>query len=374
MKMKYFILCLFLFGSAVLAQEMSLDEKVGQLLLVHFSGDKVNQEAEQLIEELHVGGFIYYELANALTSPDQVKKLSHQLQMKNKESHEIPLFIAIDQEGGRVTHLKEGFTLLPSAREVGSLHTLEKASRLAYQVGGEFRAVGVNMNLAPVIDVDTNPSCPLMGSRRYASDPKMVAAFGRATLEGYKESGIIAVAKHFPGYGGALCDPHLGLPTLIKSKGELERCDLEPFRVVAPLSPAIMTAHLFAPALDPLNIATFSATIVQGLLREVLGFQGVIMTDSLLMEGALQDFSIEEAAIRAFLAGHDILIIAGRLENDRASWSTLPLLKRVHGALSQAVMDGRITRERLNASVRRILTLKQSITPLDRLSKVQGER
>lgn len=341
-------LWLFLFPWTLCAQ-MTLEEKVGQILMVHFHGEEVNDEARFLIEKLHVGGIIYYNWANGLTSFEQVKQLSEGLQ----KHATTPLLIAVDQEGGVVTRLKNGFTPLPTPREVGQ-GKVKAAKQLAKKSGQEMKRAGITLNLAPVADIATNPSAPLY-SRSYGSDPKTVAAFVAAVVEGYSEAGILATLKHFPGIGGVTLDTHEGLPTLHKSSEELERWELVPFHVKAPL---IMPGHILVPAIDPIYPATFSTALLNNTLRHDLHFEGVVISDSLVMEGALQGRTIEEVALLAFNAGCDILLLGGKLLSLENRELTSKEIASVHATLCQAVRDGRITQTKLDTSVSRILKLK----------------
>lgn len=335
---------------------MTLEEKVGQLLIVHFMGHEVNEEAKALVQEAHVGGIIYFIASNGLTSPEQVKRLSADLQSLAK----TPLFIAIDQEGGRVTRLKEGFTQLPHNWDVGQTGDPDAAEKIAALSSRELTSVGINMNMAPVVDVNSNPENPVIGKRSFSDDPVQVALFGKAALKGYREGDVIAVLKHFPGHGDTSVDSHYGLPVVDRSLEDLEAIELYPFRELAGEAQAIMTAHIVVPALDPDNAATFSPTILQGLLREKMGFNGIIISDSLLMKGALlQAGTLENAAIKAFNAGCDLLIVAGGFSKE--SLPQASAMMSVHKALVEAVRDGRISEERLDASVERILRLKSCI-------------
>ncbi len=339
--------------NAVAIETMTLEEKVGQLLMVHYMGEEVGQDARLLVQKAHVGGIIYFRAANGLTSPEQVKRLSDGLQGLAR----IPLFIAIDQEGGAITHLKQGFTLFPSNWAVGRTGEPEYAKRVAVAIAQQLKAVGINMNLAPVVDVNTNPENPVIGIRSFGTSPQQVATFAKASLEGYKEQGIIATLKHFPGHGDVTVDSHKGLPVVDKSVTELEAVELYPFMKLAHDAEVIMTAHLLVPSLDPDMCATFSAPILQGLLRQKLGFTGIIVSDSLLMDGALSQASgVAEAAIKAFNAGCDLLMIAGGFSKE--SLGTADSMYKVHQALVQAVLDGRIATSRVDESVARILKRK----------------
>lgn len=331
---------------------LSLEEKVGQLLIVHFQGETANAEAQALIQETKVGGIIYYEWANGLHSPGQVKALSDDLQHLAKQNpHPIPLFIAIDQEGGVVTRLKKGFTLPPNNREVGETDTPFLAQQLALIIGNELRAVGVNLNFAPVVDIDSNPDNPIIGSRSFGNGAEKVIAFAKNALEGYREAGILATLKHFPGHGDVEIDSHLGLPTVSKSLEELELLELLPFRELAPFADMMMTAHLLIPAFDTEHCATLSKKTID-YLREQIGFQGIVVTDSLVMQGVLENCgTVEEAAIQALQAGCDLLLLGG----DRFIEET----SQVHRSLVAAVRNGRLSEERIDEALGRVLRVKE---------------
>jgi beta-N-acetylhexosaminidase len=335
---------------------MSLDEKVGQLLMAHFHGEAANEEARVLVEEVGVGGIIYYNWANGLTSMEQVKGLSQGLQKMAK----VPLLIAADQEGGRVERLR--FKKFPANREVGESGRQETAEEVGFEIGTQLMAAGINMNLAPVVDVDTNPKNPVIGNRSFSRDPERVAAFGKSALRGYEKAGVIATLKHFPGHGDVTVDSHAGLPKVEKGMQELEAVELLPFARLAKEAKAIITAHILVPAMDEKNCATLSKKIL-GYLREELGFEGVIVSDSLVMDGVLdQCGSVEIAAVRALEAGCDLLILGGKLLNgSHAGFEmTVQDVKKVKQAIVKAVEEGRLSEERVDEAVKRILFLKRS--------------
>ena len=192
---KFFFLCLPVF---MFAADLSVEEKVGQILMVHFNGSHANEDARRLIQEVHAGGFVYYNWANELSSSSQVCALSHGLQ----ELTDIPLFIAIDEEGGVVQRLKENFPLFPSNADVGRTKDPEKAESLAIAMGMNLWSLGINVNLAPVVDICGEAS--VIGERAFSDSPEEVVEFGRRALEGYRKVGIIPVLKHFPGLGDAI--------------------------------------------------------------------------------------------------------------------------------------------------------------------------
>ncbi len=330
--------------------------------MVHFHGEKVNEDAKTLIQDMKIGSVIYYNWANGLHSPQQVFTLSSDLQNLAKNTRlSIPLLIAADQEGGIVARLQSGFTRFPGNRALGETKDPQLAKEAAFAIGEELRAVGVNMNLAPVVDVNSNPKNPVIGIRSFGDQPDIVTAFGEESLKGFREAHVIATLKHFPGYGDVGVDPHADLPIIRKSKEELERVELLPFAKLAASADAIMTAHILVPALDPKNCSTLSEKTL-GFLRNALGFQGLIVADSLVMEGVLKEcMSVDEASIRALNAGCDLLILGGKLlVGEHTGFELTPIdIQRIHGALVKAVQNGRIPETRLNAAVTRILKLKE---------------
>ena len=345
------LLSLFLVASISLQAELSLEEKVGQLLMVHVAS---LDDAKVLIQDAHVGGVIYFRALNSLERYEDVRAFSQELQSLAT----IPLLIAVDQEGGRVTHLRGEFTHPPCNWDVGLTGEPVEAEKIAFMIGSELGAVGINMNLAPVVDVNTNPLNPVIGNRSFSSLPEEVVRFAKAALTGYKKAGIISTVKHFPGHGDTAKDSHHDLPVVNKPKEQLFAEELLPFAQLAADADVIMSAHLLVPALDDTNPATFSPLILQNLLRDELGFTGVIISDSLVMEGALKmATSVENAAITALNAGCDILLIAGGFM--RKELAEPAAILRVHKALVEAVESGQISQERLDQAVDRILTLKK---------------
>lgn len=344
-----------------LIKRMSIEEKVGQVLMVQFRGHTLNDDARRLVQELNVGGIIYYTWSNGLTCPEQIKTLSTDLQkLAHKTPHSIPLLIAADQEGGIVARLQEGFTIFPGNRALGQTCDPLFAKAASMAMGEELMAVGINMNLAPVVDINTQPKNPVIGLRSFGDLPQTVATFGAHALEGFRAAGVIATLKHFPGHGDTLTDSHDDLPLLSKSKQELERVELLPFSQLSPYAEAIMTAHILVPDFDPHNCSTLSERTLT-YLRKKIGFEGVIVSDSLVMSGVLKQCkSVDEAAIRALDAGCDLLILGGkRLEGEKAgSELSVSEVAEVHKSIVEAIKSGRLQQEKLDRSVQRLFKLK----------------
>lgn len=341
--------------------ELTLEEKVGQLLMTQFHGTTVNEDAEILVNQLHIGGIIYYNWSNSLHSPEQVLQLSTGLQkLATQNRLQIPLLIAVDQEGGLVARLTNGFTIFPGNRALGMTGNPDLAEKCALAMEEELRAVGVNMNLAPVVDVNTNPNNPVIGIRSFGDSTDVVIPFAQSALQGYHKAGIITALKHFPGHGDVHIDSHEDLPILHKSKQQLQDLELLPFAALAGQADTIMTAHIMVPSIDSVHCATLSKNILD-ILRDEIGFKGVIITDSLVMEGVLKNCSsVDEAAICAFNAGCDILLLGGKqLVNGHQIELTVKDMTRIHQSLVNAVKQGRISESRLNQAVESILQLKQ---------------
>lgn len=349
--MKY-ILCLF-FICRLFALDLTLEEKIGQMLITHFHGEEANEEARTLIQEVHIGGLVYYNWANGLANPEQVRRLSQSLQALAKQ----PLFLCIDQEGGRVAHLNKGY---PSNRTLGLKNDPQLTEDTAYAMGLEMHAGGINVVFAPVVDVNSNPRNPVIGDRAYGATPQLVATMGQAAVRGFKRAGVIPTLKHFPGHGDVDVDSHYDLPVLAKSLDALMAVELYPYRQLLHQVDMVMTAHISLPQLDPLACATFSQPILVDLLRTQLGYQGLVISDSLRMSGILKNgITPEQAALKALEGGCDILLLGGRLLSGSHAEFTVADIQAIHRFLVDAVKQGKVAEERIDASVARILRIKK---------------
>ena len=324
---------------------MSLRQRIGQLFMLGFSGTTVSPELAELISQYRPGGVILF--TRNLENAAQIIRLTNELQ---KLSPESPLLISIDQEGGRVSRLPAGFTIFPPCAVLGRCGSSELAYQASAATAAELRAVGINMNMAPVLDVDTNPRNPVIGDRAFSGDPAEVCALGLATVAGLQDHRVVACGKHFPGHGDTSADSHKELPIVEASLERLHRVELRPFRHAIENGLAgLMTAHVLYPALDANLPATLSPPILTGLLRRLLAFDGLILTDDLEMHAIIDHYGIEEAAVLAVLAGADMLLICK--ERDRAVAAM--------DAVYRAAQAGTIPDERLQASVDRIARVKK---------------
>jgi len=321
----------------------------GQVLMVGIPGLQLDPVARHLIVEFKVGGIILFR--RNLESPLQVAELVRELQELSLTATGSALLIAIDQEGGPVQRLRSPFTQLPSARELGQQDDPSVVESLATRLAGELRLVGINMNLAPVLDVARSPNSPLW-ERSYGAEPDKVARLGLAAVRGFLAGGVIPVAKHFPGLGNTTLDSHHDTPTVPGEARDREQ-DLFPFRqAVAAGVPAIMSAHVLVPDWDE-QPATLSQKILIGQLRRQLGFQGLIITDDLEMGGISRHYAIAQAAPQALAAGADLLLICEHQE----------AIVQAHEALASSIG----LEFRLRESLQRIQLLKQSLpyVPID---------
>ncbi|MFC7440929.1 beta-N-acetylhexosaminidase [Laceyella putida] len=356
--------------------QMTLEEKVGQMIMAGFYGEKPTEEARRLIQDGHVGSMILFAYTGNVKTPLQTAQLTNGLQKLAKETRlGLPLLIATDQEGGVVARLTTGATELPGNMALGATRNRELARQAAEITAKELKAIGIQMNLAPDLDVNVNPANPVIGVRSYGEKPTLVARFGAEQIKGLQENGVIATVKHFPGHGDTNVDSHLGLPVIHKSKQELEQVELVPFKkAIATGTDAIMTAHIHVPALDPTpNLpATLSKPIITGLLREELGYNGLIITDSMTMAGVANYFGgVSQTAVKAVEAGADIILLTPELTTEEQL--------DVHQTIVQAVRQGKISEDRINQSVLRILRAKmkyelftERIVPLKQVSKKVG--
>ncbi len=338
---------------------LTLEQKIGQLMIIGCDGTKADSSLLEMISRYHVGGVILF--ARNVQSPRQVAELVNQLQQTATDSGNTGLFIAIDQEGGRVARLTEDtdFTEFPSAMAIGATTDQDNASRMASAMAAEMRAVGINIDFAPVLDVNNNPSNPVIGTRSFSSDPKTVAAFGVEFGRGLQENGVLAFGKHFPGHGDTRTDSHIALPLVPHDRARLDQLELVPFKsAIAADFAGIMTAHVTFPAIDstPGLAATLSRPVLTGLLRKELGFKGLIATDSLEM-GALaaHGYPPQIGAVLALAAGADLLLF----NRDHA------MHHQAFVNLMQAVKDGNIPQAQLDTSVQRVLQIKQRFGLLD---------
>lgn len=349
--------------------DLSLEEKIGQLMIVHFHGKQANEESEILLSKAHVGGFIYYGWSNTLENFEQVRNLSLSLKNMNNRFSQIPLFLSTDQEGGRVTRLKTGFSQFSSSRAMARLDIPDLAFKTASAQAKELKAAGLNTNFAPVVDVDNNPKNPVIGDRSFSADPDKVTLFAKHALKGYKDQNVLATLKHFPGHGDVAVDSHSNTPVVNKPIEILRQVEWLPFMKLCPNADAIMTAHVLFPSIDPLKPASVSYPLITDLLRNTWGFQGLVISDSLVMKGLIKsEGSVEQAALSALQAGTDVLCLGGKLLNEPAQdeLKTEDVL-RIHSFLVDAVKTGKLSEASIDKSLERIFAAKERYCLVDSL-------
>ncbi|MET1170218.1 beta-N-acetylhexosaminidase [Paenibacillus amylolyticus] len=330
--------------------DLTLEQKVGQLLMCGFHSQHADEQITRLIRDYHVGGVIYFR--RNVESVDQLTRLSAELQDMAAEAGALPLMISVDQEGGMVARIdQEGMTQVPGNMALGATGNPEYTLECARILGCELKSIGIDMNLAPVVDVNNNPLNPVIGVRSYGEHAESVAAHGVAAIAGYQSQGIAATAKHFPGHGDTAVDSHLGMVTVPHDRNRLEQMELLPFRKAIEAGvDAIMTAHVMFPSIEPEPIpATLSHKVLTGLLREEMGFEGIIITDCLEMHAISKPYGVAEAAVRAVEAGADLILVSHTLQDQVA------VLK----AIVEAVRTGRISEEVIHQAVERIMTWKK---------------
>ena len=326
---------------------MNLKAKISQLIICGFDGTTPPKELTRLIKTHGIGGVILFQ--NNLQDPIQIARLNHQLQHLSTLA---PLLIMIDQEGGRVSRLPPSFTRFPACALLGDCNSYDLSYRMGQATARELRAVGINMNLAPVLDVRTNPANTVIGDRAFGSHPTLVSKLGLALMVGLQDNGVIACGKHFPGHGDTVADSHQELPTVTHPLDRLMQVELKPFQhAIENRLQAIMTAHVIYTSLDTRFPATLSKKIVTKLLREAMGFHGLVITDDLQMKAVADHYPLTEAAIKAITAGADLLLICRHPE----------LLEIILEALHKAVKRGAISEKQINHSLARILSLKEKM-------------
>ena len=355
--------CQLVNGGRDAAAALTLEQAVGQMLLIGFRGTTVDEPTTAMLRDIQPGGLILFDrdgpsggaLERNITSRAQLQALTAQLQ----EQAAIPYFIAIDAEGGYVNRLKEkyGFTLkVPTSQQLGRGPAAETAA-IARQLAAEMQETGLNWNLAPVVDVNVNPESPAIGAieRSFSADPAVVTAHAHAFSNAMQQRQVIPTLKHFPGHGSAAGDTHLGVTDVTATYNR--DVELAPYQelISSGYDGAVMTAHIVNRNLDPsARPATLSPPIISGLLRQELGFAGVVVSDDMQMGAIVAEYGPQEAAIAAIQAGVDIILLA----NQQGDYD-LQRVYRVRDALLQAVAAGILTEERIYQSAERILALKE---------------
>ncbi|RCI04969.1 hypothetical protein CU098_012139 [Rhizopus stolonifer] len=338
-----------------------LNQSIGQLFMCGFDGLEPTKGILDLIRDHHLGSIILF--SRNIESPEQVQRLTRILQQAAKEAgHTHPLLIAVDQENGVVRRLGSSGTYVPGNMALGALNSTSNAYQVATATAKELLALGINWNLAPIVDVNNNPLNPVIGVRSFGEDPELVTRLGMAQVEGYQKHGVVTSVKHFPGHGDTSVDSHLGLPVIDKSFKDLQKTELVPFVHAikaqdATCPTSVMVAHIALPQLTKQKDlpASISSDIVTDLLRDRLGYKGVIITDCCEMNAIKDTVGSARGAVMALQAGNDISMIS----------HTLAFQQEAFHLLRRELQDGNISQDAVMASLDRIITLKNKYLSWD---------
>jgi len=326
----------------------ALKAQLGQLFVFGFPGTELDDESKRLLTETKASGVILF--SRNIESLEQVVALNQSIVALGDEVH--PPLISVDQEGGRVARLRGICTDVPSMRALGqkSLDDEDLPYRVGAMMARELSALGFHLDFAPVVDVDTNPDNPVIGERSFSRDANEVSVLSSSFIRGLQQAGVAGSAKHFPGHGDTDTDSHTCLPTLPHDLARLDDVELRPFRAaIASGVATIMTAHVLFPAVDDTYPATLSEKVLDGLLRQKLGYQGVVVSDDLEMAGVADHYDVEEMAVRGLNAGVDLFLVCHTQEK----------VHRAIAAVEKALDDGTLSAERVAQSLHRIRDLKE---------------
>jgi len=333
-------------------KHLSLRQKLGQLIVTGFPLGSMSFEFVELVKKYKVGNVILFSYN--VESRAQLTRLCNDIQALIKEETGENAFITIDQEGGAVTRLPKDSFHMPGAMAIASTGDSHNAYEAAYRTGVELRDIGINFNLAPDMDINNNPHNPVIGVRSFGNTPDIVAEYGLEMIRGYQDANVMCLAKHFPGHGDTATDSHLSLPCISKTYEELEKMELIPFKAAIDAQvPAITTAHILYPELEEDKIpATMSKRIITDILKQRLGFNGLVISDCLEMSAIKEEYTITNGAIQALKAGVDLIFIS----------HTASAVKEAIEAMEEAVLDGRLSLGRVEEAVAKVLYYKQKYT------------
>lgn len=325
-----------------IVESMSQTEKLGQMVMIGIQGTKVDDDSLYMLNQYHMGGVILFD--RNMESPEQVKQLTSDLQAQSNEK--VPLFIGIDEEGGDVVRMAEKLTPPPSQKEIGATGDIEQAKTWAIKTAKSLKDMGINVNFAPVADVGSNDK------RSYSTDTNTVIDFVRAATKGYQQENIIYSLKHFPGIGKGRVDSHVDSSSIDVAKEVLMTEDIIPFKTIIdendPNDYFILVSHLKYPALDEEYPASLSSKIMTDLLRNELGYKGIIITDDMEMGAVANHNDFRSIGVNAVKAGADIVLVCHEYEHQQ----------EVYLGLLDAVNSGEISQERIDESVKRIIKVK----------------
>lgn len=334
--------------ATMIVNKLSLDQKIGQMIMVGVPGQKMSKASKRIIERYLPGGIILF--GYNLKQREEIGEFIDNLQQISISKSAIPLFISVDEEGGRVKRIRDGVTQFPGNMAFGVVGNEDHVFDSAKILGIQLRLLGVNMNLAPVLDVNNNPNNPVINTRSFGSDPSLVSRMGKSYIEGLQKSGCIAVGKHFPGHGDTDKDSHITLPVIPYGIDRLEGVEFPPFvEAVKAGVECIMTAHISYPNIVQNNLpATVSERFLKDILRGRMKFEGLIISDDMEMKAISKMMDIGHVAVQAIQAGVDIVLISTYGKN----------IEKVVKAIKAEVDNGGLSVKRIDQSVKRIIELK----------------
>lgn len=326
---------------------MTLEEKIGQLVIAGIDDYTNNEHSKALINTYHVGGFILFK--QNIKDTTQGLNLLNSLKETNL-NNDIPLFLGVDEEGGRVSRMPSEFLKLPTNKSIGRINNTNFSNGIGEILGQELNAFGFNVDFAPVLDINSNPKNPIIGDRSFGSNSNTVSRLGIATMKGLQSKNVIPVIKHFPGHGDTSVDSHIGLPIVNNDLKRLNALELVPFsNAIKNGADMVMVAHILLPKIDSQNPASFSKVIITDILRKSLKFNGVVITDDMTMGAITKNYNIGDAAVKSLNAGTDIILVCHDFQKQTS----------VLNAIKNAASKGTISQTAINEKVYRILKLKQ---------------
>ncbi len=325
---------------------MTLEEKAGQLVMVGLDEYTNNAHSKEMVEKYKVGGFILFE--KNIKDAKQMLSLINSLKQSNL-INKAPLFLSIDEEGGRVTRMPKEFVKLPSSKYIGQFNNSQLSYDIGTILGKELKSFGLNMDFAPVLDINSNAKNPVIGDRAFGANEKLVSKLGLETMKGIQKEKVIPVIKHFPGHGDTSVDSHIGLPVVNNTLSRLKSFELVPFKeAIDNGADMIMVAHILLPKIDDKSPASFSKTVITDILRKDLNFNGVVITDDMTMGAVMKNFKIEEAAVTSLKAGTDIILVCHDYNNQI----------KVIDNIKKSIENGNLPMEEIDEKLYRILKLK----------------
>ena len=336
--------------------DQSLNNKIGQLFMIGLQGTTLDDITRQRIHDLGIGSIILF--SKNTPDPTTTNALTKALHEESIKKHQCPMLIAIDQEQGRVMRIEKGMTCFPGQYALGKINQTEMTRKVAQITGLELKALGINLNLSPVADINNNPLNPIIGSRSFGEDPRLVSTMVNETIAGFFDVGMLSCTKHFPGHGDVTIDSHLDLPVIHKSLQELMENELMPFQSsIQNNVPMIITAHILFPAIDSEYPATASKIIINQILREDMGHQGVIISDDIEMKALCAHYPMPDLVIDIINAGCDMIIFSENMKSGL-------VFEDIYHTVYDAVISGKISSERLEQAVDRIKHLKKQMVSM----------